>query len=252
MWPPFAVLTQLVMSKTHSLGNIGCGCSNMNGIIRSLFWVAHSPVSHWKDKILIRSSTTGHTLISGCYNNIFFIVFVSKMLFVSKASTLECGGCYLLCLLFSFKICYLFIKRLPPFWKTPARSDVLPISLTLPEVIKLGSSFFTLVIESSTSSWMWSIPITFPLGPTCNAQKECQCTIYSRTTKSCHVPCHFLLIWCRNHQSMCLPVKCGSPFVRSKLKGCRCQSPRQGLWLPRTAGHVEAPGHRHAGWVRGK
>lgn len=157
MWPPFAVLTQLVMSKTHSLGNIGCGCSNMNGIIRSLFWVAHSPVSHWKDKILIRSSTTGHTLISGCYNNIFFIVFVSKMLFVSKASTLECGGCYLLCLLFSFKICYLFIKRLPPFWKTPARSDVLPISLTLPEVIKLGSSFFTLVIESSTSSWMWSI-----------------------------------------------------------------------------------------------
>lgn len=33
--------------------------------------------------------------------------------------------------------------------------------------MKLGSSFFTLVIESSTSSLMWSIPITFPVGPTC-------------------------------------------------------------------------------------
>lgn len=47
-----------------------------------------------------------------------------------------------------------------------------PISLTLPDVIKLGSSFFTLLTESSTSSLMWSIPITFPLGPTCKKYKQ--------------------------------------------------------------------------------
>lgn len=48
---------------------------------------------------------------------------------------------------------------------------------------------------------------------------------------------------------MCLPVMCGSPFVRSKQKGFRCPSPRRGLWLLHTAGRVEAPGRRHAGWV---
>lgn len=46
-----------------------------------------------------------------------------------------------------------------------------PISLTLPDVIKLGSSFFTLLMASSTSSLMWSIPITFPLAPTCKQNK---------------------------------------------------------------------------------
>lgn len=44
-----------------------------------------------------------------------------------------------------------------------------PVNVILPDVIKLGSSFFTLLIESFTSSLMWSIPMTFPSGPTCGA-----------------------------------------------------------------------------------
>lgn len=47
---------------------------------------------------------------------------------------------------------------------------------------------------------------------------------------------------------MCLPVMCGSPFVRSKWTGFHCRSPRPELWLPHTAGHVAAPGRRRAGW----
>lgn len=43
-----------------------------------------------------------------------------------------------------------------------------PISFTLPEDSNVGSSFLTLFIESSTSSLIWSIPTTCPLGPTWN------------------------------------------------------------------------------------
>lgn len=47
---------------------------------------------------------------------------------------------------------------------------------------------------------------------------------------------------------MFLPVTCGSPFVRSRRTGFHCRSRRPELWLPRTAGRVEAPGRRRAGW----
>lgn len=47
-----------------------------------------------------------------------------------------------------------------------------PISFTLPEDSNVGSSFLTLFIESSTSSLIWSIPTTCPLGPTWNKNTQ--------------------------------------------------------------------------------
>lgn len=43
----------------------------------------------------------------------------------------------------------------------------------------------------------------------------------------------------------------GSPFVQSRRTGFRCRSPRPELWLRHTAGRVEAPGRRRAGWTEG-
>lgn len=137
-------------------------------------------------------------------------------------------------------------------------NDILPISLTLPDVIKLGSSFFTLLIESSTSSLMWSIPITFPLGPTCKSIEGGNSVQFTQEYHNItHASSHSMLIdWQANESirippkrnRMCLPVMCGSPFVRSKRTGFHYRSRRPELWLPHTAGHVEALGRRHAGW----
>lgn len=52
---------------------------------------------------------------------------------------------------------------------------------------------------------------------------------------------------CHQREILCLPVMSGSPFVRSKQTGFHCRSRRPVLWLHRTAGHVEAPGRKHAG-----
>lgn len=104
------------------------------------------------------------------------------------------------------------------------------MSVTRPDVIKLGSSLFTLFIESSTSSLIWSIPMTFPRGPTCN--------VYNSAWRTHQ----------KNDRSQMTHVEppLNSPYVQSRQTESHCPSPRPELWLLRAAGHGEAPVHRHA------
>ena len=97
------------------------------------------------------------------------------------------------------------VRRTNTKWPLPFITDISPISVTLPDVIKLGSSFVTLLIESSTSSLMWSIPITFPLGPTCGAQREEQCSVHTRTSpkhQTCFICLYVISIGWQANQSI--------------------------------------------------